>query len=187
MTTATAKPPPPSSSSSSRRVQFSAEVDVQSVDETTTSDSARTDLFYSRQDIRNFRSSFQEAAKSLECDDNTAAKMVARLHQACRRNSFDSLDDEVFGEIFSKQDDDDEQVVLVGLEHVASDEIRNEKTMQLEEMMDRIQEIQDCVYNNNSKDDNDKKAEEIRAACERISKPSRRFAARLAKVSATAA
>jgi hypothetical protein len=66
---------------------------------------------------------------------------------------------------------------LFGLERMAVREIRQSKKESLEEMMNRIQEIQGDVL----LEENDK-AEMIREQCERISLASRAFAMHLAKL-----
>eukprot|EP00522_Entomoneis_paludosa_P013185 CAMPEP_0172454690 /NCGR_PEP_ID=MMETSP1065-20121228/11610_1 /TAXON_ID=265537 /ORGANISM="Amphiprora paludosa, Strain CCMP125" /LENGTH=178 /DNA_ID=CAMNT_0013207069 /DNA_START=61 /DNA_END=597 /DNA_ORIENTATION=+ len=166
------------------RVHFKSEVEVQRISWSASLDSdeeyTQQALFYSRHDIDTFRSSFQQEAAE---DEVTYSEMVVRLHQACRAGSNDESDHAAEQDL---QQLLHQKTHLVGLE-CTTRELQREKHIQLEEMMDRIHDIQDSVVRSSSNDDDCDAAEQIRAECERITLPSRKFATRLAQVSATAA
>mmetsp|Transcript_4184 Transcript_4184/g.5492 ORF Transcript_4184/g.5492 Transcript_4184/m.5492 type:complete len:199 (-) Transcript_4184:101-697(-) len=171
--------------STGRRVRFDSDADIQQF-ESGVDDELREDLYYTRKDISSFRSNFQATVKLVETiqdagnPDLCYHELVSRLHQVCLKNDEDEtiyLPEDLEAELQGLN-----SISMLGLES-AVHEIRRGKSIQQEEMMDRINDIQESVYCSGKTS----AAEQIRAECERITRPSRKFAAQMAKIGAQAA
>jgi len=187
-----------------RQVRFDPNTRVVQYERAATDSESKARLFYTAKDFQNFRADLQQMVvladekqqqqqHSQDPHQNPDAQynhMVSRLHRSCCDSekedaSFATLPQELESDVHRFVESCHQAPpTLYGLERVAIREIYQVKILRREKMMDRIQSIQDCVLWG---DDSSQVAEQIRAECEKITLPSRAFAAQWARVSASAA
>ena len=148
-----------------KRVRFAADPLVHEYE---TSSFDRDQVFYSRQEYSDFREQVSELSFSAEymprdTPEGHFCATILALHKACREGK-----DELTSSSLPFCN-------LYGLERSAVPALSRSKHEALEEMMDRIFEIQEDVLL-----DPEDQADMIREQCEALSAPFQRFAQRLA-------
>lgn len=164
------------------RVQFNhiVEIHFDSVDDRT----EKTELFISRQDLQEFKRATQAKMRQIE-DASVTDKacysyreLVERLYSACTNNETKEAALRITLRRYMGKLKTEGAIECFGISMATA---RKDHCIRREEMIDRINEIQDDIFASNNKHTN---TEKIRQICEDLSLPSRRFAFHVAKLHA---
>lgn len=164
-------------------------------------------LWYQEDEYRLFKATFVAQAKKMARGELQGSSMIVGIFKACQEEGMLQMQREdkdlpPVAPVRSEQlrqhqneglsESEEEEVEMddecfVGLERMAARRIARDKPVRRDKLTDLVREIQhheeDCLFEANSEDENaDLQREVLRMACEKISKPSRLFAHRLAVV-----
>lgn len=165
-----------------KRVQFHHSVDIHFDSETDLVD--RAELFISRQNVSEFKRVTQAKMRQIENASVTDKvcysyrELMERLYNACTSNETKGSAIQITIRRYMGKLKTQEAIECFGISMAGA---RRDHRIRREEMIDRINEIQDDIF---AADNKHESGEKIRRICEDLSLPSRRFAFHVAKLHA---